>query len=166
MIHVYDAWLKKMALHNSHILPPFLNISLFRDFKWTTTYACIQTYFQSVDSLILFRMQSLIEISKKTYIWEWREYKTSSTQHPDVPFLVVSEKFMFFQLFIGGQAAKNRGKRARFLADAPPRGSLLLLGRRESMLFNSFLLRELCSSFSQHARHLASRCMCHARKWR
>ena len=41
MIHVYDVWLKKMALHNSHILPPFLNICLFRDFKWTATYGCI-----------------------------------------------------------------------------------------------------------------------------
>ena len=46
MIHVYDAWLKKVALHNSHILPPFLNICPFRDFRWTTTYRCIQTYFR------------------------------------------------------------------------------------------------------------------------
>ena len=61
---------------------------------------------------------------------------------------MVSEEFMFFYLFIGGQAAKIRGKHARFLADAPLRDSLLLLGRRESMLFNSFLLRELRSSFS------------------
>ena len=30
----------------SLILPPFLNICLFRGFKWTTTYGCIQTYFR------------------------------------------------------------------------------------------------------------------------
>ena len=29
-----------------------------------------------------------------------------------------------------------------------------------------FFLRELCSSFCEHAGHLASRCTCHARKWR
>ena len=34
-----------------------------------------------------------------------------------------------------------------FLADAPPLGSFLLLGRRESMFFHSIFLRELCSSF-------------------
>ena len=79
MIHVYDAWLKKMALHNSHILPPFLNICLFNDFKWTTAYGCIQTYF-SVDSLILFRMQSLVEISKKTNIQERWEYDIETKQ--------------------------------------------------------------------------------------
>ena len=50
-------------------------------------------------------------------------------------------------------------------ADAPPWGSLLLIGHRESCSSTLFL-RELCSSFCQHARHLASRCTCHARKWR
>ena len=40
-------------------------------------------------------------------------------------------------------------------ADAPPRGSLLLLGRPESMFLHSIFLRELCSSFSQHPRHLS-----------
>lgn len=55
-------------------------------------------------------------------------------------------------------------------ADAPPWGSLLLLGRPESMFFHSIFLRELCSSFCQHTRHLASRCTYYARivpsRWR
>ena len=76
---------------------------------------------------------------------------------------MVSENFMFFYLFIGGQAAKNRGKRARFLADAPPRGSLLLLGRRESMLFNSFLLRELCCNTPDVTFHICNSNSCHFR---
>ena len=44
-------------------------------------------------------------------------------------------------------------------ADAPPQGSLLLLGRPESMFFHSIFLRELCSSFCQHARHQGARVM-------
>ena len=68
MIHVYDAWLKKMALHNSHILPPFLNICLFRDFKWTTTYGCIQTYFRVQIHLFCSVCSHLLKSIKDKYL--------------------------------------------------------------------------------------------------
>ena len=126
-VHVWlVAWL---SIIQYKLLPPFLNI-VFLAISNRLQHTDVCRHILELDSHILFRMQSLIEISKKTYIWEQREYKTSSTQHPDVPFLVVSEKFIFLFVYrwVGG---KKQGKTckvpcrrstARFLAPSRQSG--------------------------------------------
>ena len=54
----------KLKTRNSSInkvLPPFLHINLFRHFKWTTTYGCMQTYFRVYIHSFCFVCSHLLE---------------------------------------------------------------------------------------------------------
>ncbi len=74
MIHIYDAWLKKMALHNSHILASFLSICLFRDFKWTITYG-LYRHILVFQKLPLLSRQS---VARRTKLRRRRSYVRGS----------------------------------------------------------------------------------------
>ena len=76
------------------ILHPFLNICLFQisnGLPHTDVYVDI---FQSVDSLILLHMQSLVEISKKTNVQERREQKIELVMMVCVPCCNIGRRFI------------------------------------------------------------------------